>query len=88
MRRSAVEVRAGRVPLPALVERDGMPVTEAGDLRWLVTMLEWEWTAMRKDTFAVHRYLAAPLLLGLMLGLLFSRLPGPGDALGVQERLG
>ena len=88
MRRSAVEVRAGRVALPALVEKDGMPLLEPGDARWLFAMLHWEFTLMRKDALALHRYLAAPLLIGLALGLLYARLPGPGNILGVQERLG
>ena len=88
MRRAAVEVRAGRIALPALVEREGMPTTEPGDLRWIVAMLSWEWSMVRKDPLALHRYLAAPLVVGLTLGLLYSRLPGPADALGVQERLG
>jgi hypothetical protein len=32
--------------------------------------------AAKKDAFALHRYLAAPLIVGLTLGLLYSRLPG------------
>ena len=51
-------------------------------------MYEWEYILTRKEAFALHRFLAAPLMLGLALGLLYSRLPGPGNALGAQERLG
>jgi ABC-type multidrug transport system ATPase subunit len=54
-RRSAVEIRTGRVALPALVERDGMPAIEPGDLRWLFALFEWEFTMMRKDALALHR---------------------------------
>ena len=82
------QVRAGRLELPALVAKGCMPALEPGDWRWLAAMYEWEYILTRKEAFALHRFLAAPLMLGLALGLLYSRLPGPGNALGAQERLG
>ena len=42
-------MRARRIALPALVEREGMPTTEPGDLRWIVAMLNWAWSMVRKD---------------------------------------
>ena len=42
-------MRARKIALPALVEREGMPTTEPGDLRWIVAMLNWAWSMVRKD---------------------------------------
>ncbi|EKX44070.1 hypothetical protein GUITHDRAFT_109856 [Guillardia theta CCMP2712] len=72
-RRKALEVRSGKSPLPALIGRDGLPSSDRADLRWISAMLEME---------------VAPLFLGMLLGLVFSRLPDETVAVGMQERLG
>uniref|UniRef100_A0A7S4KT84 ABC transporter domain-containing protein n=1 Tax=Guillardia theta TaxID=55529 RepID=A0A7S4KT84_GUITH len=87
-RRKALEVRSGKSPLPALIGRDGLPSSDRADLRWISAMLEMEWKLIARDSLAIHRYVVAPLFLGMLLGLVFSRLPDETVAVGMQERLG
>ncbi len=55
-------------------------------MRWLVAMLDLEWRVLRADPVSLQRFVIAPLLLGLLLGILFFRLPS--DPLGEEERIG